>query len=149
MRLLMSHQKSPSLVPPLLLRNVDGAGSNAGAPKSLVRPSPTLLEALTVLAPKGAPLPSEGRSEIERIRVARICYGHLARRLGVAITEAMRRREFLKVGARDFRVTSAGVSFLNELGVDVEKAKRRRRALAWRCLDWTERQSHARSTQPR
>ena len=100
------------------------------------------LEALTVLAPKGPPRAAEPQSEIEQIRFARTCYDHLAGRLGVALTAAMLRRGYLRPGSRDFRVTASGASFLSELGVDVEKAKRQRRAFARKCVDWTERRPH-------
>jgi DNA-binding transcriptional ArsR family regulator len=100
------------------------------------------LEALTVLAPKATPARAESQHEIERIRFARTCYDHLAGRLGVAITEALVRRGHLKTDARDFRVTAAGASFLNGLGVDVENARRQRRAFARKCVDWTERRPH-------
>lgn len=100
------------------------------------------LEALAVLAPKVAPDPEESESEIKQIRLARTCYDHLAGRLGVSITEAMVRHGYLKAGARDFHVTVSGASFLKKLGVDVDKAKRQRRAFARKCLDWTERRPH-------
>ena len=100
------------------------------------------LEALTVLAPKAAPDLAGSPLEIEQIRFARTCYDHLAGRLGVAITEAMVRRGYLRPESRDFRVTASGASFLRELGVNVDKAKRQRRAFARKCVDWTERRPH-------
>ena len=94
---------------------------------------------LRVLAPKGPPRAAEAQSEIEQIRFARTCYDHLAGRLGVALTEAMVGRGYLRPGSGDFRVTASGASFLRELDVNAEKAKRERRAFARKCVDWTER----------
>ena len=100
------------------------------------------LEALTVLAPKGPPRAAEAQSEIEQIRFARTCYDHLAGRLGVALTEAMVGRGYLRPGSGDFHVTVSGASFLRELDVNAEKAKRERRAFVRKCVDWTERRPH-------
>jgi DNA-binding transcriptional ArsR family regulator len=100
------------------------------------------LEALAILAPNATPDSAESQSEIEQIRFARTCYDHLAGRLGVAITEAMIRRGYLRTEGRDFRVTAPGASFLSELGVNMDKTKRQRRAFARKCVDWTERRPH-------
>jgi DNA-binding transcriptional ArsR family regulator len=100
------------------------------------------LAALTTLAPGAAPRAARAPGEIAPIRLARTCYDHLAGRLGVAVTAAMLRRGHLRPDGREFRVTASGVSFLGALGVDVERARRQRRAFAPRCLDWTERRPH-------
>jgi DNA-binding transcriptional ArsR family regulator len=100
------------------------------------------LAALALVAPARAPHATERDGDIEPIRIARTCYDHLAGRLGVAVTEVLVKRGYLKAAAPDFRLTASGASFLEELGVDVERARGQRRAFARRCLDWTERQPH-------
>jgi predicted transcriptional regulator len=79
---------------------------------------------------------------VEAIRFARMCYDHLAGRLGVALTHAMMRRKHLVPAGRDFRLTRAGTLFLEKMGVDVRRAEHQRRAFARQCLDWTERRPH-------
>lgn len=77
------------------------------------------------------------------MRFARCCYDHLAGWLGVALTDALQRREFL-IAAPDkaFAVTPAGAAWFGEVGVDVAALKPTRRGLARQCLDWTERNHH-------
>ena len=101
-------------------------------------------EALTVLVPrtKKTDGEAEDREDLWPIRLARTCYDHLAGRVGVAVTNAMVRRRHLVPGRRDFRLTRPGETFLSELGVDVERARRQRRVFARQCVDWTERRPH-------
>jgi DNA-binding transcriptional ArsR family regulator len=81
------------------------------------------------------------------LRAARICYDHLAGRLGVALTDALvadGHAEFSKEGGL---VTESGLRFLNRIGVDAAAmlspgGRRARRALCRPCLDWSERRIH-------
>jgi hypothetical protein len=45
-------------------------------------------------------------------------------------------------GGRDYEVTAEGEAVLAGLGVEVAALRRQRRAVARRCLDWTERAPH-------
>jgi DNA-binding transcriptional ArsR family regulator len=99
------------------------------------------LEALTVLAPK-ASATAAGEPTLESLRIARTCYDHLAGRLGVLVTGTLVKRRFLLPRQRDFCLTASGEAFLKKLGVDVEQARRQRRAFARQCVDWTERAPH-------
>lgn len=81
--------------------------------------------------------------EAQRLRFCRSCYDHLAGRVGVALTQALEEREYLRPGAdKLLEVTPAGSEWLGRLGVDVHGIKPSRGALARQCLDWTERQHH-------
>ncbi len=100
------------------------------------------IEALLALAGDGERYRNGPTKGIEPMRIARTCYDHLAGRLGVALTHMMVKKKFLKLAGRDFRLTPSGEKFLRKFGVDVEKAKRQRRAFARQCRDWTERQPH-------
>ncbi len=74
---------------------------------------------------------------------ARCCYDHLAGRLGVAVTDALKRREFLVAGVnKTFDVTPAGADWFGHIGVDMGALRPTRRGLARQCLDWTERTHH-------
>jgi DNA-binding transcriptional ArsR family regulator len=104
------------------------------------------LEALAAIAP-----PARARSAREAytgraIRVARICYDHLAGVLGVALTDALVQEGTFVEVAGSFEVTPNGTRRLNEIGIDVSAvataARRTRRPLTRACLDWSERRPH-------
>jgi DNA-binding transcriptional ArsR family regulator len=99
------------------------------------------VEALGRLAPR--PNPSTLRAAIrdEAFRHARSCYDHLAGRVGVALLDAMLDGDVLRWKDGELAV-SARVSVLEELGVDVDAARARRRPLVRACCDWTERRPH-------
>jgi len=105
----------------------------------------TALEALACAAPKIRGLDPPLSREARRLRDARSCYDHLAGRLGVAITDALIERGYLRSGDADpkaFTITAAGASWFAELGIDVARLKRAKHGHARRCLDWTERRHH-------
>lgn len=99
------------------------------------------VEALMAVSPT-RPRVTASEGPLDGLRLARTCYDHLAGRLGVTVTDAMARRRFLKPTGRDFLLTAPGARFLARLGVDVDKARRERRAFARQCLDWSERRTH-------
>jgi len=70
---------------------------------------------------------------------ARMCYDHVAGRLGVGLLEASVRRGWFDP---DLRLTPEGHGAFNELGVNVASVKSRRRPLTRTCPDWTERRPH-------
>ncbi len=119
------------------------------------------VEALAELAP-AAPVRSlnEG-TRAEQLRSARLCYDHLAGRLGVALMSSLLERELLAGGDGlhhpehaeadrlsapghdvDYRVTGEGEAFLTDFGVDVAALGRGRRPLVRYCLDWSEQRHH-------
>lgn len=79
----------------------------------------------------------------KQLRLARSCYDHLAGKLGVAFTHALVDLCLLEENpGQDFTLTAAGESMFQEMGIDLHTLKRRRRAFARRCLDWSERRYH-------
>jgi DNA-binding transcriptional ArsR family regulator len=78
----------------------------------------------------------------EAMRNARTCYDHFAGKLGVGITDALCARGHLVLTDEGGEVTETGVTFLEELGVDLATARSRRRIFCRPCLDWTERRPH-------
>jgi DNA-binding transcriptional ArsR family regulator len=80
--------------------------------------------------------------ELSQIRISRTCYDHLAGRVATEITAALLREGCLKANDRDFAITSGGKFFLARLGIETAALQNQRRALARRCLDWTERKPH-------
>lgn len=101
-----------------------------------------LLETLAVAA-GGRRMPrSAQQAEAARLRAARVCYDHLAGQLGVALVRSMVARGLLAAEAQDFALTHDGESFLGGIGIDVARARARRRAFARQCIDWSEREPH-------
>ncbi len=100
------------------------------------------IEAIAVVAPRRPVSSLRSVSAIRRLRQGRTCYDHLAGRLGVAVTEALVTRRAMRNRDGAFVVTRTGERLLGSIGVDVDGARRRRRAFALACQDWTERRSH-------
>lgn len=98
------------------------------------------LSAITPVAQAPAkPLDRQARG----LRFARCCYNHLAGQLGVAITQALERRGFIRgEEGKRFELLPAGAQWFTELGVDLALIKPTRQGSARQCLDWTERTHH-------
>lgn len=77
----------------------------------------------------------------ETVRTARLCYDHLAGRLGVAVHQGLVGRGWLAPAAGGWATTPAGEAGLGALGVDVAAARTARR-FACDCMDWSERRAH-------
>lgn len=71
---------------------------------------------------------------------ARLCYDHLAGRLGVRLTDAMIASAWVDPDAA--RLTPAGIEHLEQQAVDVAALRAHRRPLVRPCPDWTERRPH-------
>ena len=78
----------------------------------------------------------------ERLRLARVCYNHLAGERGVQLYDSLTVRGLLGVGATGLELTSKGRRFAIEFGIDVEELSRARAPICRECLDWSERRSH-------
>jgi DNA-binding transcriptional ArsR family regulator len=71
------------------------------------------------------------------------CYDHLAGELGVKLTAALERNQVLVArGNSEYTITPQGERFLGRWQIDTQSLRRTRRALARRCLDWTEKRYH-------
>lgn len=102
----------------------------------------TALEALMVLSQNAKPHGRRTGPRDQAMRHARSCYSHLAGSLGVALTEALIDKGCLIADETAFAVTDDGIAFFEQLGVDLAVQRRKRRALARPCLDWSERRPH-------
>lgn len=98
------------------------------------------LEALLVVA--GAERVPFKPNTPSALREARTCYDHMAGTLAVRIHDAMLARQWLAAEGRDYILTPLGEAALAQIGVDVARARQRRRRFACACLDWSERRSH-------
>src|SRR6478752_10575990 len=76
------------------------------------------------------------------LRDGRCCYGHLAGRLGIAVTDALVAHDLIRpIDGKLYDVPPAGRAWFEDLGLDLE-ALRSKRGAARQCLDWTERRHH-------
>ena len=105
--------------------------------------SPEVAQAIESLMPlarsaRSSPYPKP----VSPLQKARSCYDHVAGQLGVAMTDALVRKGYLIENERDYKVTTSGASWFSDLGVDLQPDPRCRRAVARKCLDWSERRYH-------
>lgn len=101
------------------------------------------LEAFSRICP-ATPVRSLRQSAADRsLRLARLCYDHVAGTLGVTLLDRMLGYGWLaSVPDRDFEVTERGIQALAAIGVDLESCRHARRHFARPCLDWSERRPH-------
>ena len=97
------------------------------------------LEALGGLAEAVAP--ARRWPHGEAFRSARLCYDHLAGRLGVAVHAGLVGRGWLSPAAGGWSATPRGEAGLAALGIDLAAARQARR-FACDCMDWSERRAH-------
>jgi DNA-binding transcriptional ArsR family regulator len=105
------------------------------------------LEALSRICP-AAPVRSLRQSAAAAsLRVARLCYDHLAGVVGVALLDSMLDGGWLVTTAdlphgHNLEVTHLGQDHLDAIGMDVAGCRLARRVFARSCLDWTQRRMH-------
>jgi DNA-binding transcriptional ArsR family regulator len=117
----------------------------AGRQRMFRLASPELAEALEALALVAPPLPARGLRAVKAagaLKRARTCYDHLAGELGVAVTDALVKREILARDDGGFTVTAEGRPWLEELDLDLAALRQARRSFARGCVDWSERSPH-------
>jgi len=99
------------------------------------------LESLaTLLPPRAAPDASD--RPVEPLRRARLCYDHLAGRLGVDVSDALLERKLLRLHDDAYALPPAGRRWFERLGIPIASLDQARRPLLWTCIDWTERREH-------
>lgn len=99
------------------------------------------IEQLLGLASRLAPAVNTGPTDTT-LRKARVCYDHLAGDLGVALLDALERRELVTRSGKTLTLSAAGERALAKQGVDVGELATRRRPLCLACLDWSVRRHH-------
>lgn len=100
------------------------------------------LEALARLAPAATVVTAgQGRAAAE-LRQARMCYDHLAGRVGVAIADALLARGVLVARGAAWSLADAAAPAFAALDLSLDLAAPARRPLVRICLDWSERRPH-------
>jgi hypothetical protein len=101
-----------------------------------------LIEAVARVAPAQPVTSLRAGSRAYALRYARRCYDHLAGRVGVAVTDALRGNGLLADDGTDdaprrLRVSAMGAQWFADLGVSASPGDTARG-----CLDWTEQRVH-------
>jgi DNA-binding transcriptional ArsR family regulator len=106
-----------------------------------------VLEALSLVAERGADAAKWEQGAYKPLKAARTCYSHLAGELGVALFEGLLARGTLVPCDGHFALSASGRDELLRLGIvvpAVTTASARR--FAYACLDWSERRDHLAGT---
>jgi DNA-binding transcriptional ArsR family regulator len=99
------------------------------------------LGALALLAERSTHQHTWASPARRRLAHARCCYGHLAGRMGVALSEQMVKDGLISAADPGYRITESGRARFTQLGLDIAAIERAPR-LAYPCLDWSERRDH-------
>jgi DNA-binding transcriptional ArsR family regulator len=102
----------------------------------------SVLEGLMGLAARTGAVRTRPGPKEPALRVARLCYDHLAGERGVALLDGLRRRRVLAEHDGALAPTPEGRAFLCDFGIDLAPLSARRRPLCRACLDWSERRHH-------
>lgn len=100
------------------------------------------IEALTGLAFRLERLRTRPGPRDEALRMARICYDHLAGTAGVAMHDALIAGGWLAAGDGGLAPTALGRRRFLAEGIDMAALEGRSRTLCRSCLDWSERRNH-------
>jgi DNA-binding transcriptional ArsR family regulator len=97
----------------------------------------SIMAVAAIAPPRGRPV-----RIADDMRTARMCYDHVAGRLGVGLADALRARDHVEFSDDGGVLTPSGEVFLREFGIDVESARHSKRIFCRPCIDWSERRPH-------
>lgn len=101
-----------------------------------------VLEALMGLAANRGPRRVRPGPKDAALREARVCYNHLAGRMGVVMFQSLLSRGLVVEQGEEIILTPQGTVFAKEFGIDIEGLQSARAPLCRSCLDWSERRTH-------
>jgi DNA-binding transcriptional ArsR family regulator len=101
-----------------------------------------IIEKLGTIAPPPRIRSLSHSNQLAALRDARMCYGHLAGRLGVALHDRLIEGRFIEaIDDRSYALSTRGRTAFASLGVELE-APRSKRAVVYPCRDMSERRPH-------
>lgn len=103
-----------------------------------------MIEAITGVAAAVGPQRVRPGPRDAAMRVARVCYDHLAGDQAVAMLDRLVAREVLLRNDEEIRLGPSAASHFAAIGIDVEG--KARRPVCRACLDWSVRRSHLAGT---
>ncbi len=101
-----------------------------------------MIDGIVAVAVEKRPRPRPLSPQAKALGAARICYDHLAGRLSVELTDSLVARDYVVLDDEAAEITTAGVRFFTELGIELPTLRAARRRFCRLCLDWTERRPH-------
>ncbi|MGQ8870995.1 ArsR/SmtB family transcription factor [Paenibacillus sp. TSA_86.1] len=105
-----------------------------------------LIEKMASIAPPVQIRSLRQSNQLRQLSYARTCYNHLAGRLGTSLCEALLKKGYLVEPkgeqGKDYLITEKGSQWFNEFGIKFQLKNGSRRAIARKCLDWSERRYH-------
>ncbi|MCW3793629.1 winged helix-turn-helix domain-containing protein [Paenibacillus sp. LS1] len=105
-----------------------------------------LIESMASIAPPVQIRSLKQSDQLQQLSYARTCYGHLAGKLGISLCEALVQKGYLSEPAeahsKDYQVTEKGTQWFTTFGIELQVKPGSRRAIARKCLDWSERRHH-------
>lgn len=106
----------------------------------------TILEELAVFAPAGNVHSLREAAIGDAVRKARTCYNHLAGTLGVELTQAFVKKQYLLEIEDGYTMTEDGMNWFATLGVDAKALHNKHGLFVPRHIDWSERRHHIAGT---
>ncbi|MGX7875949.1 ArsR/SmtB family transcription factor [Mesorhizobium sp. ORM6] len=103
-----------------------------------------MIEAITGVAEAVGPKRVRPGPRDAAMRVARVCYDHLAGEQAVAMLDRLVEKDILLRDDREIRLGPSAASHFAAIGIDVDA--RQRRPVCRACLDWSVRRSHLAGT---
>ncbi|PAQ02100.1 winged helix-turn-helix domain-containing protein [Mesorhizobium mediterraneum] len=103
-----------------------------------------MIEAITGVAAAVGPQRVRPGPRDAAMRVARVCYDHLAGEQAVAMLDRLVARQVLLRDDKEIRLGPSAASYFAAIGIDVES--KARRPVCRACLDWSVRRSHLAGT---
>ncbi|GGH56102.1 transcriptional regulator [Paenibacillus silvae] len=105
-----------------------------------------LIEKMASIAPPAQIRSLKQSSQLQQLSHARTCYDHLAGKLGTSLCEALLESGYLvepnEPQSKDYLITEKGSQWLSSFGIKLQSKPGSRRAIARKCLDWSERRHH-------
>lgn len=100
------------------------------------------IETLMGLAGRTGRLRTRPGPRDEALRRARVCYDHIAGRIGVRLHDRLVEGGLVAAGGDGLVLSAAGRDRFRAEGIDVETLESAARPLCRTCLDWSERRPH-------
>lgn len=101
-----------------------------------------VLESLMGLAAGSGYLRKRTGPRDAELRLARVCYNHLAGDMGTQMFDSLKARGYLLLGGEELELTKTGADFVADFEIDIDGLRRARVPVCRECLDWSERRSH-------
>lgn len=99
-----------------------------------------MIETLLNLSSTTQAVQSQTGPQDQRLRLARVCYDHLAGEIGVALYDGLVSQKIILDHGQTCEISQQGRAFLHQL--DKELSTANKRPLCRACLDWSERRNH-------